>query len=73
MQCSGQNVSGLSFNPRVFVKNAKICFFEEKWFRVKFISNLSAVGNKPQNNQALEILTKVVFMHVLKYHIFRNF
>ena len=33
---NGQKFSGLpeklSLNPRFFVKNAKICFFEEKWF-----------------------------------------
>ena len=54
------------------VKNAKICSFEEKWFWVKFKSMLSAVGNnfKKKKHQTLEILTKVDFMHFLKYHIF---
>ena len=36
VRLNGQKFSGLpeklSLNPRFFVKNAKICFFEEKWF-----------------------------------------
>ena len=38
MQLNWQNLSGFSekssFNPRFLVKNAKICVFEEKWFRL---------------------------------------
>ena len=35
VQFNGQKISGLSENclsDRFLVKNAKICFFEEKWF-----------------------------------------
>ena len=39
VQINGQKFSGfsekLSFSPRFLLKNAKICFFEEKWFWLK--------------------------------------
>ena len=38
--------SYLSIHEFFFVKNAKICFFEEEWFEWSFISNLISVGNK---------------------------
>ena len=38
----------LSFNPQFFfIKTANICFLDKNVFERNFISNLSAVGNKP--------------------------
>ena len=35
----------VAFQSTFFVKNAKICFFEENGHDLSFISNLSSVGN----------------------------
>ena len=51
VQFNGQKISGLSenvyFNPRFLVKDAKYAFLKKNGFEWSFISNLSAVGNKP--------------------------
>ena len=71
VQFNGKLFSGssekLSFNPRFFlVKKAKICFFDEKWFWLKFYIRFKIKWQYTGlvdfiNHQTLEILTKVDF------------
>ena len=73
MQFDGEKLSGLSTLVFFisFVKIGKICCFEVLYqIKVQLVINWSTRLKK----KTLEILTKVVFLHIfLKYRIFRDF